>query len=629
MSVLAAFFLVACCAGWGALLLRALGLAFRPAPERAAIAFALGFGMLGWLLYFPAVGGFFSVWLTAALSVMGLPGLWLLREGWPRPERPGPAVAALIAVAALMAALGFVVALGPPLDADSLAYHFALVKALSRDGRLVFEPRAVEAAVPLLNQMTYSAAYVLGGERAMTLWCLFSGTGAAVLVYALARRWLAAGWSLALALAWQSVPAVVFGMVSGQIEPRNAMFVLVAAFALAEAMRTGCRRHAVLAGLAAGFFVAAKYPGLFFAAGAGAVLLLGRHRWRQVPLFGLAVATAGFQWYLWNFLHTGDPLFPSLAALLPYRPETAWDAGMTRLMNEVFSLSDVVVPRSLGWFFWYPWAATLVPHPAFEAGRTGFGPLPLLLVPLALAGAWTMRKCLAGRLGRVALVALAVYALWFFAGPSQRLRHLLPLLPLVMIPMTVAALALPCRGTRLAVAVALAATLVLQVAGLGVFSLKYLRHLASGQPRETMLAELINGWPAVQWINRNLEPTHKVMNGERELNYFFAVPYFYAHYFYQNQVSLADGKGDVRRYWQQLHALGITHLLVGSDGENPLPPRMSDGRAWLTHRLADAGCAEQVARFSVLVRASRTLAGGGTPKDYGIYALTPETCPWR
>ena len=55
--------------------------------------------------------------------------------------------------------------LAPPADADSLAYHFTLPKAILAEGRLVPIYQAMEGTIPLLLQMTYLVALGTGALK--------------------------------------------------------------------------------------------------------------------------------------------------------------------------------------------------------------------------------------------------------------------------------------------------------------------------------------------------------------------------------------------------------------------------------------------------------------------------------
>ncbi|NQU57171.1 MAG: hypothetical protein HQ513_08045 [Rhodospirillales bacterium] len=178
------------CIGYGAAVLRifkvdgALGW-----TERASWSFVLGIGVLGWLLFFVGVSGLLSTYPTLIVLVAGVPGiLFLGRPDGQSSHALSMIERLLLAVLLLALTLDSLEGVSPPADADSLAYHFATPKLFLEAGRIFFIPRAVDGAAPLLLQMTYTSALGLGGEKALTLWTMVSGWGAALLLYVLARN---------------------------------------------------------------------------------------------------------------------------------------------------------------------------------------------------------------------------------------------------------------------------------------------------------------------------------------------------------------------------------------------------------------------------------------------------------
>ena len=210
--------------------------------ERLALSFALGFGLIGWLLFPLGAAGYLEpLWIGAVLAAC-LPGLILLRGTVSVGVPQGPVDIAVTGLLAVVLVLALIQGLAPPADADSMAYHFAFPKRFVELHRLVFTPRAVDGAVPFLSQMTYVAPLALGGERAMTLWTAVSGCGAAALIYVYGRRHLPYAWALALALVWQTTPAVLYGAGGGQIG------VLCRLQISRIALRRRCRRRSGAAG---------------------------------------------------------------------------------------------------------------------------------------------------------------------------------------------------------------------------------------------------------------------------------------------------------------------------------------------------------------------------------------------
>ena len=625
MALLIVLLQTLACVGYGALLLRMLGLnQALPWAERAAWAFALGFGILGWLLFYAGAGGALQPWTLAAFLFAALPGLAVL--GRPAGVAPLPRnglVWLLIGGLALVGGLDVVEALAPPVEADSLAYHFELPRRFLEAGKLFFVPRAIDGAVPLLVQMTYLPVLALGGERALTLWTGLSGWGAIALTYVVARRHLSTSWSLTVALLLASTPALLYSAGSGQVETRLILFVVPAAFAAAAALRQGDLRWAALAGLAAGFYMGGKYIGLLFVFATGLVLLGGRGWLRRGTVFSLAALLAGFQWYAWNALHSGDPIFP---LLFPWLGDPAlWDAAHKAALNDIFFASETPLARTPWNALLYPLIVSLDPAPVMEAGRTGFGPWGLLMLPFAALGVWRYRQALRHHpLAPVAALLTIAYALWFFTGSSQRLRHLLPVYPLFLILGTVAvARWMDIGRIRWPVVAALTSTLALQTAVQVLYAMPYVRHLASSEGRTAFLARSISLYGIVPWINEHLSATDRIAISQRQLLYLIEVPTFFPHIISQVQVDTLGNLWDVQRFLEQVRAQGITHLLTfassgaGADG----------GFAYLADSLVKAGCAHPIHDMTTKSTISRTLQGLGQVEHHlRILILHRDEC---
>jgi hypothetical protein len=626
IPLISAVVVLLACLGTGAALLRLLGLLAVIAPrERVAWSFAAGLGIVGWLMGMYAYMGWLSLEAIAVSFAVLATGTFLLLvqpEGPASEKEPWGRIGKLLLLLLLVVmAFDLVEALAPPADADSLAYHFAIPKQFLAAGHLQFIPRAVDGAVPLLVEMTYLPALALGDERGMTLWCMLSGWMGAAFVYALCRRWISPAWSLAAALLFLTTPAVVYGAGSGQVEARLALFVIGAAFAASEAARTGNARYALLAGILAGFFAAGKYTGLLFVAACGLVLVLQRRWFVHGLVFAVGAVIAGWQWYAWNWVNTGDPIFPMLFDWLGAK-NGLWDAAHAAgLQTGFFEDERALALTPLG-FVEYPAAAMFGLSEKFESLRTGFGPLALVALPFALAGLWQARTRLAASaLLRPAAILALFYALWYFTGSSQRLRHLLPIYPLLLVAMMVAAVRWSDGAGRAPLVAGSFLVLALQMGGAGLFSRDYWLRLLDGESREAFYVRQVTGADAVFWMNQNLGRDVRVLHALRQLNYLFEVPYYYGFELFQTGVDFS-ANADPTDAWRQMRSQGVTHVLVTGASESEAIA------AWRpTKALAAAGCAEtqKVFRFNQI--ASRTLPDlSRVPVVAVLLKLSPGDC---
>ncbi len=603
---------VAACVGFGAVILRLLNIGDAlPWGERAVTAFIIGMGTLGWLMFFLGVAGLFMSGALLVLLLLGVAGLVLLG----RPVIAAGATFSLIerillGVLIIALSLDVLEGLSPPADADSMAYHFAFPKLFLQEGGLVFIPRAVDGAIPLLLQMTYIPALGLGGERAMTLWTMVSGWAVAGALYFLCRRYLERSWSLALTLIWLTSPVVLYGGGSGQIEVRSAGFVIIAVGSLIRGRESELLRYAVLAGLAAGLFVGAKYTGLLFAAACATACLTSRRRGMALILFCASVGVIGSQWYFWNWIHTGDPIFPVLYGVLEYHNPEYWDAAHDQAMRTQLFTGERSGPITLLSSLLYPFLATFATSQIFDSERAGLGLFALLVLPFAVAGVWRFRRSImASPLLQAAMVVFVFYGLWFFSGSSQRVRHLLPIYPVALMLMAVATRrwAASARAEKpLYLAVML--TLGLQMAGHGASSLNYASHIFSGENKDAFLLRNLAGYQSVRLINGHLGPTDKIFISNRQLNYYIDVPYYYANISFQARVNILPEADDPALYYRQLRGLGISHILSTVFVPDQLIGDKNRNGSLQWRSLVELGCAQEIARVGYRAIMSRSLA---------------------
>lgn len=620
MAVLSSFLLMATCLGGGRAVLRATGVdRLCSRAEEWAIAFVLGFGLLGWLVFSLGVTGHIRqidlLILTAILSA----GLFLpLRSV--RKDADGPIGTIILGTVFLAAAFSLLEAVSPPTDADTLAYHFALPKQFLAAGRVEFVPRAVDGAIPLLIQMTYLAALGLGGEMGVTLWTMISGWAVGVLTFVIACRYLPQRWAAVTALIFYTTPAFVYGAGGGQVETRLCLFILVAALAAIDSAQKGSISWAVVAGLAAGFAAGSKYTGLLFVALLPVLLLEHKRRLQLLTVYGVAAGLAGCQWYLWNLVNSGDPIFPLLSARFGFPAPEIWNAAQDQIFHDEWNTSEIATPRSLLWLITYPLAALVAPLSAFEAGRTGFGPWLVLALPFAAMGCWQHKERLRhSSLTRLMLLGGVYYVIWFFVGPSQRVRHLLPLLPLILIPLSVAAYR-ENRVGRGSLILAVVISLGIQVGGHAFYSLRYARYLLSDESRETFLSQNVSGYGAVSWSNAHLTSTDRLLTPWRPILFHLNVPYYYAHPHLQAIVNLHSSLPEP--FLRVTKNLGISHFLAFTD----LRENKGGAQGELVRRLLSEGCAILDAEIDVTLVESRTLFRGGIPTKAYVLKLQPEQC---
>lgn len=625
MGILIALLLVMSAIGYGALLFKALRIPIAGSPWLiTGLCFAAGYGTIGWLVFTMGVGSVLGTPFLWGLVGVGIFGLIALRDQISVADtEPKTAVhIGLFSMLGIVGAFDVMQALAPPSDADSLAYHFALPKQFLAAGEIFFVPRAIDGAVPLLVQMGYIPALGLGGEQALTFWTMLTSWALYVLVYGLARTKMSMAWSLAITLAVATTPTVIYGSGAGQVEVRIALFVLLAAWAAVRAIETGQARYLIICGAAVGFYGASKYVGLIFMASTGVVIIMQTRWFRAGLIYSTAAIIAAGQWYLWNFLHTGDPVFPMLFPVLGVSDPMIWTAEYQQMLKDVFFASETPVPVTIFGFLSYPFIATFDPPFHLDAGRTGLGPFMVLLLPFALIAACSRQTSI--RWNETAIwsaIVIGFFALWFFVGSPQRIRHLLPVWPLALILLFYATQCCA-RAWKIETSVALFlfGVLVIQIGGAAVFGLKFVDVALGRVAPEEFRAQTISHFAPVPWLNENLDGDDRVMTTERQHLYNLDIPSFFAQEFAQAVIPVNPAFGTDQMI-ERMTDQEITHVVLYTD------PDAKDASLPVNYEhLRKQGCLTPVHAGPSNAIASRTLAGQSTTLQFHVFGFNPERC---
>ena len=628
--------LVLGCIGYGLLVTRLCG-AHRyivDPLEQQMLGFTVGVGTLGWLAFFPGVAGYFTapVFWAVCLPAASYVVVWWLRSGI-SPKRPGFSrfEILLLALIVCVAVIDVIEGISPPADADSLAYHFALPADFLAAEQILFVPRAVSGAIPLLLHMTYAVALGTGGELALTLWATVTCWATVLLFYAVMRRHIPRIWALAAGLVLLTTPAVLYGGGNGQVEIRCALFAIAAVVFIVSSQQYNASGLMLLGGLCAGFFMGAKFYGLIFVGAAGLVILFQRGGVRNAAIFGSAALFAGFQWYFWNWLHTGDPIFPTLTNLLQFPDSAIWTRDFGRYFSQTLASGELPLDRTVFNWLSYPVFSIFNLVERLEGGRTGLGIFSVLILPLAVYG--FSRPEYRRREFIVPLaVAFIFFTVWFFSGTTQRTRHLLPVYPLITLGFFPVAVNV---ARRLSLSFPLAAgvsiVVAMQIAGQLVFGANYVSHVFSAETRYDFYRRNVPGANAALWVAAELRKESKVGFMNRQLAYLLNTPSYMMHPHLQTLVDSRATVSNERLFVAQIKQQGITHLLIpGNWGDSdPKAPDLSNFHG-LVDRLMQQGCLKLLREFDTLSIPSRTLRqfGGEALKTKdALFELQPEYCP--
>ncbi len=422
-------------------------------PGSGFIAVSLGTFLSSWLLTLLGILGRLdwtglALYLVFAL-VLSLRSMWrgLSTESRGETGEKSGFIAEhprLFACALLAFLLPFVLqALLPDSDWDAAQYHLPMASAFLEKGILASDYALNAQFRPGNAQLLYASLMLLAGEVAIQPLNLLALLITCGLVYQLGARMhsrAAGAWALGITLSCNIL--LELGL-DARVEPFLIWFFVAGCLALFSWLRAPEEKGwllvcAAMAGMAAG----CKYNGLLYA-----TLLMTpaalRLLFLRMPLGGKALLGVGAlllllfpsgTWFLRNYLHTGDPVYPLLQGPMNQdrngelrrfgseldRPPAAVRPP-TRIDERIEGLAGKRVEAAVASNYLLPFAAQLAPEDYSDKPYHSLSPFLLLFLLLPIfdrrrRSLWLFAFLLAGYL--------------LASGMTPRSRYWSPLFPL-------------------------------------------------------------------------------------------------------------------------------------------------------------------------------------------------------
>jgi len=338
----------------------------------------------------------------------------------------------LLSMALIALAMDFILTCVPTTAWDALTYHYPLPAIwLNAHG---FVPRMdiCYSELPHGSEMLFLLAFGLGGlgpdnmgagHLAANHLTWATGVFALIAIVSISRKlglipgtatngnfWNAYTPGLIAAIAFLSLPIVfVEEMEGGYIENFLVFFSIVMLIAMVQFGKTKNAKLLTVIGLIAGGLLASKHTSLFIDALTLVILIVwisrsgNRKLYKPLAIAALLAIAVALPWYIKSYLHTGDPMYPFISALL------APDAAHPDIMY----WSNPNIERSVSGFINYiprlSWDESLV---QFKFRLLTWYFLPIL--PFAVY--WSFRRG-PGRI--IGLVAWILILLIYLLAPGE------------------------------------------------------------------------------------------------------------------------------------------------------------------------------------------------------------------
>ncbi|HXV28405.1 MAG TPA: glycosyltransferase family 39 protein [bacterium] len=568
MTLLIAAWIYLVTVSLGSFLLNRFGFSFQNSLEKGGFSFALGYGLLGYLVL---ILGFLKLlYFWAALIMLVLLTLFLIRQEifWMKwavriPKRvfglkksdPWSFYFALGAI--FVVSLAVAQSLIPPTAHDALCYHLNLPKRFVAAGQVQYFPYLVNSLFPFIIEMHFTLALLFGQPALANVFHLFTGLGMLMGVTALGRRLAGNRTGIAAGLILILTPGIFNQMVITYNDVGLAFFCFFAFYALLKVFEdSNSEVWFVLMGSFSGFAMSVKYLALFhIAAIFFAALISGfilkkdlKKILKGLLIYFFFTAFFCFIWYLRSWLHEKNPVYP-------FFPEIFGGTG------KAYDFERAGMGKGILDFILVFWRLTMNPQ-KFGGTWAQLGLCYLTFLPLLFL---SKKLNLQTRKGLTPFVvfSFAYFLFWFLT--VQNLRFLFPLLPVLCV--LIALVARP-------FAVWLTLLLLLNTAFAIYHGKSGYAYLLGRESRASYLAKEERTYPLSEWINGNLPKAAKILNVE-EVRMFYFDPEMVREREFRKKTRYDEKSEMPEDGIALLRQSGITHILFVRD-EDPeaekLPP---------------------------------------------------------
>jgi len=217
--------------------------------------------------------------------------------------------------------VNFIGALGPELSFDSLWYHLTIPKIYLQQGRIFFIPGGLfyYSAMPKLLEMLYLATLPFSSLGILAKIIHFSfGVLSAVALYNLVKRYLGSRLAILSSVIFYTTLIVGWMSVTAYVDLGRTFFEILALDLFLQWIESKQKDQsrlldsAVLLGLAIStkLIALASLP-IFLI-----ILLIKTKKIKLSLIFGLISLLISLPWFVFSFLHTGNPFYPVFSSLL-------------------------------------------------------------------------------------------------------------------------------------------------------------------------------------------------------------------------------------------------------------------------------------------------------------------------
>ncbi len=574
-------------------LTKRFALQFVNSAERLAFSFFLGTGVVGLLVLFLGLLGLLRGWpilalllVALALTARDLPQLW---QSIVRAAQTAFQAKLVTGVFVGLFLLLVLRTLTPPHVADELIYHLPVPLQFVQAGRVFPSYDNSLGNMPFLVHMIYALFLLAGSDIAAKVFSLFLAIATAVMLYAFCCRFITRSVGVVALFAFLASGMIVELAVTTRIDVSLAGMLFACTYAMINYLSTRSRAWLWLSAGFAGFSLGIKHTAALWIFFVGIPYLVetirSRESIRRVLQYGviytLLALTVASPWYIKNAVWFHNPIYPFVTGeVAEFGPNGVryFNAEDERKLDAHFEATRKAIPDVVAaqqhelasaansrlerhpmrlWEFFFK------PNTYLMAEPYHFPNYLFLIIPLIIflkPGKW---------IWWLLILSLAfIFSVTFTAWIA---RYLVPAYPALTI---VAAYTLSTLGKRLEPRLAIAKRIPVYVLALAfipviaacITSFQYFRsfeYVAGTVSHHDFLNRLSHYQP-IEFINRELPSTTRVMMIGAQMNYGLKRPYYSDEsWFMTKWRRLLVQNDSLEAVNEQLKQQGFTHILYG------------------------------------------------------------------
>jgi hypothetical protein len=423
--------------GLGRLALHKMTHAFAGFGEQVFFCTGIGFGILGYTVFFlGSIRALSSLPLSSLLLFLflfSIVGWWKVqnssieRNAWGYSSKLEYTAAVLLLVCL---AAAFLLTLTPESGKDALIYHLAVPKLFLDHQGFFFIPGNIFSHYPLHSEMLFLVGLFLQGDilaKGMHFLAFFS---ILLGIYQFTRhRMHAIEYPVLTMLIFCAIPSVFVVSHMAYNDLFVTFYSMAAVFAFINWFSRSEDGWLLLSGVFTGLAIAVKYTALLLPfLGSFGILWAARHRrfptgrtFRFLLVYGLVAGIIGSPFYIKNWIMTGNPFYPFLYGIFGGK---GWEPDQAQYYD--YFVQTLGMGRSFLDYILLPWNLSF--HATMDSPRFDgiIGPLFILTLPFA----FMIRKF--DETLKI-IIAYCLLTFMFWASSAQQIRYLIPIFPFLAI----------------------------------------------------------------------------------------------------------------------------------------------------------------------------------------------------